>query len=205
MSKVFKIINPKHRAHREQRITLYRERARAAISAEGNPIADDMVEWLAVAAWQLEGGAFPQIMRPGAAAETVKALKRLQGEGKRLADSIDQLAGQINGGHHWLHDEIRTALAERGIDEETVNTVFEALEAAGRRTEKNPIPPSLAATVEQGRNPSPRSAWVLNAWPLLSQANVSMKGAGRILSMVFDGNNGAAETIYQAIRNNLAR
>lgn len=94
----------------------------------------------------------------------------------------------------YLVDDLEVELQHRGMTLDTVNTVFEALEAA--------LTLKSSTRVGEGRPIKDETGDVLFLWSKLKEDRLSMRAASRVIAIVLRRNpNKHSNTIYQTIRN----
>ncbi len=202
MTNVVRLGDPEIERSNEECRAFFYGRANAVLSRELGAQLDnsEVAKGLAEIARHVQAGAFPCVIRPSGLTEIKRGFDDLRNEGRKLSALCNAFTNHLNSASLDVQLEIASALEARGVDENTLNAVFEAIEAAGKRIAETAMP-DCVSSVRQGRNPDTLHAWVLFAWPSLRAAGLGMRPAARVCSYVFTGSDDMDESFYQTIRN----
>lgn len=197
---MLKLNDPNLLAHIAERKAFFRSRATSALRKEGFD-SESLADGLAEAAWRLEEGGWPEnwlaMHGPRLLAQGRRAIKKQAQQAERALDSFKR--AYDNSGL-LFKGEIAGAITQAGVSIDDANKVFLAISGALKSLQEPRGP-----KVRPARPQTIRSAWVLAAWPFLFDAGLGMQQASRVIAATFDGNDAAAKTFYQAIRNEVIR
>lgn len=187
--------DPKIISHNNQRKALYRGRAERIFDSENAPASEDLIAAIADMAWRLDAGGVPSL-KPLVGRTYMALHNRVTNDAKRINKAICSLHGAVKSSCVPAEMELLEKLAEKGVSPEDVSRVLNALSEVTKEMASGQI-----VTARQGNTQSPRSAWALAVWPLLSAKGLGMRPAARIIAYVFDESTDNHESVYQAIRN----
>jgi len=194
---MLKLNDPKRKAHKAERIEVFRSRARVALLKEKAAFDDEMLDGLAYIAWKLEGGGMPSI-RPIVKRLVMDLHNRVTDDASRISTALNSLESAIDGSVNATQSELIERLKEKGIDVDDVTKMINALADVADEMRKDGH-----IVGKQGNTQETRSAWAIEASHLLHGLKPTQ--TARIIATVFDGTDEDTQNIRQAIRNHKIR
>ena len=190
-----KLNDPKLATLKADRLSVYRERATAAIFNEHHTPQESMVGALEDIAWRLEAGGVSSIL-PIVEKGYRDLCNRVTDDALRINRAMSDLTSAINDSAVPTTMELIEKIEAKGVTIDALNNALNILADAAKEMAAFP-----RQKTKQGNTQKPRSSWVLQAWECLSASSIGMKPAARVIAMTLDGKIDDYENIYQTIRN----
>jgi hypothetical protein len=192
---MFQLSSPEYENTKAAWLAQCRQRLLGACEQEKVTLSAQEIEQCIDAAWHLENGAGPDFRTLA-----VRAIRHLDNRFIDDAKSIADAAGNLMATIEKSLDAVRIDLVEelkgRGVALDQFEKGLAALAEVASEMSKQ-----RRNIQKPGNTTEHRNEWALHLWPTLAVKGTSMKAGGRVLAALLDPQTGAADSIYQAIRN----
>lgn len=189
-------LRPKNPA-KEHQIAACRKRLEAALGTEGVVLPGEDTRELCEMAWRFAGGAEPRFDLVFERVTRAFGVN-VAADARRMRSALAAFEVAHQDSSSITACTLTEELRERGIEADTVGRVL-----SGTLDALNKMAGTRVSLHRQGNPKTPRGEWILAAWRVLSERGVGMRPASRIIGSLFGFAPSRADTIYQAIRNQM--